>query len=120
VIGGSAFVGLPGNPVAVYVTFTTLVRPLVRLLAGAVVPEARPLPVRLAFAYRKKAGRREFVRVSLREGPDGVPEAVKHPRDGAGVITSLTGTDGLVALAEDLVDISAGTLAPFTPFALLG
>jgi molybdopterin molybdotransferase len=119
VIAGSAFVGLPGNPVAVYVTFTALVRPLVRLLAGAVVPEPRPLPVRLAFAYRKKAGRREFVRVTLRDGADGVPEAVKHPRDGAGIITSLTESDGLVTLSEDLTDVPAGTVAPFTPFALL-
>lgn len=120
VIAGCAFVGLPGNPVAVYVTFTALVRPLIHRFCGASPPRIWPLPVRLAFAYRKKAGRREFVRVSLGTGSDGVPVAAKHPRDGAGVITSLTGTDGLVALSEDLTDVPAGAIVPFTPFALLG
>ena len=43
-----------------------------------------PLPVRAAFAYKKKKDRREYVRVALRRGADGEVEAVKHPQDGAG------------------------------------
>ena len=41
-------------------------------------------------------------------GADGAIEAVKHPQDGAGVITSLTETDGLVELPEDVTDGRAG------------
>ena len=60
-----------------------------------------PLPVRAAFAYQKKKGRREYVRVALRRAADGEIEAVKHPQDGAGIITSLTETDGLLELPEE-------------------
>jgi molybdopterin molybdotransferase len=98
---GAAFAGLPGNPVAVFVTFARVVRPLLLRLAGAQPEPLTALPVRLAFPYRKKKGRREYVRVALRANGGGEIEAVKHPQDGAGVITSLTETDGLVELTED-------------------
>jgi molybdopterin molybdotransferase len=75
--------------------------------------------VRAAFPYKKKAGRREYVRVSLRRGDDGITEAVKYPRDGAGVITSLTESDGLLELADDAKGISAGDVVSFYPHALL-
>src|SRR5262249_12106146 len=63
--GGAAFVGLPGNPVAVFVTFARVVRPLLLRLAGAEPEPLLPLPVRATFAYKKRAGRREYVRVKL-------------------------------------------------------
>ena len=65
VLRGTAFVGLPGNPVAVFVTFARVVRPLLLRLAGAAPEPLIALPVRRGFAYRKKKGRREYVRVSL-------------------------------------------------------
>ncbi len=68
---GVAFVGLPGNPVAAFVTFARVVRPLFLRLAGANPEPLTALPVRLAFAYKKKTGRREYVRVALRSCPDG-------------------------------------------------
>jgi len=115
----AAFVGLPGNPGAVFVTFTRVVRPLVLRLAGA---EPRPLvalPVRAAFSYRKKRGRREYVRVSLQRADDGVVEATKFPQDGAGVITSLTETDGLVELEEDMTEVKPGETVGFLSYAAL-
>ena len=51
---------------------------------------------------QEETGRREYVRVALRAAADGTIEAVKHPQDGAGVITSLTETDGLAELTEDI------------------
>src|SRR5260370_18548250 len=92
----AAFVGLPGNPAAVYVTFARVVRPLLLRLAGAEALALVALPVRAAFGYRKKTGRRGYVRVKLRRGADGAVEAVKHAQDGAGIITSLTETADLV------------------------
>ncbi len=53
------------------------------------------MPVRAAFSYRKKISRREYVRVSLRKAADGALEAVKFPREGAGLLSSLADTDGL-------------------------
>lgn len=120
VIDGAAFVGLPGNPVAVYVTFAFVVRPLLARLSGAAWQEPRRMRVTAAFRYRKKTGRREFVRVSLTPREDGGFDAAKHPRDGAGVLSSLTQTDGLIELAEDMTGLEPGALVPFIPYGELG
>jgi molybdopterin molybdotransferase len=96
-----------------------VVRPLLLRLAGAVVPPLLPFPVRAGFAYRKKGGRREYVRVALRTGPDGAIEAVKFAQDGAGVITSLTETAGLVELAESTTAVEPGATVGFLSYAAL-
>lgn len=117
--GSAAFAGLPGNPVAVFVTFVRVVRPLLLQLSGARPQQLMPLPVRSAFAYKKKKGRREYVRVSLRRRPDGDIEAVKYPQDGAGVISSLTETDGLLEFTEDVTAIEPGARVGFLSYAAL-
>jgi molybdopterin molybdotransferase len=115
----AAFVGLPGNPAAVYVTFARVVRPLLLRLAGGESATLMPLPVRAAFAYRKKAGRREYVRVKLTLAADGTVEAVKHAQEGAGIITSLTETDGLVELPESTTRVEPGASVGFLSYAAL-
>jgi molybdopterin molybdotransferase len=115
----AAFVGLPGNPVAVFVTFARVVKPLLRRLSGARPQSLLPLPVRAAFAYRKKKDRREYVRVSLRRAADGELEALKHRQDGAGILTSLTETDGLLEFPEDVTSIEPGARVGFLSYAAL-
>jgi molybdopterin molybdotransferase len=115
----AAFVGLPGNPAAVFVTFVRVVRPLLLRLAGALPDPLVPLPVRAAFDYSKRKGRREYVRVTLRHSPTGDVEAVKYAKDGAGIITSLTETDGLVELPEDTTTIEPGATVGFLSYAAL-
>jgi molybdopterin molybdotransferase len=115
----AAFAGLPGNPAAFCVTFVRVGWPLLLRLGGATPRQAMALPVRASFGYRKRKGRREYVRVTLRRASDGVVEAVKFPQDGAGVITSLTETDGLVELGEDETVIAPGTMVGFLSYAAL-
>ena len=115
----AAFVGLPGNPVAVFVTFVRVVKPLLRRLSGARQDRLVPLPVRAAFAYKKKKDRREYIRVALRRAVDGEIEAIKHPQDGAGILTSLTETDGLLELPEDVTTIEPGARVGFLSYAAL-
>lgn len=119
VIAGTPFVGLPGNPVASYVTQAYVVRPLALALMGAAVAPFLPLPVRAAFSYAKKPGRREFVRVSLARAGDGVVEAHKFPRDGVGLLSSLTETHGLVELSESTTQIGPGQIVGFLDYAAL-
>src|SRR5256714_1459852 len=119
VLRGTAFVGLPGNPVAVFVTFARIARPLLLRLAGAAPEPLIALPVVSGFAYKKKKGRREYVRVSLTRRDDGSYVASKHPQDGAGVISSLTATDGLAELADDVTDITPGSMIGFLPYSVL-
>jgi molybdopterin molybdotransferase len=115
----AAFVGLPGNPVAVFVTFVRVVRPLLLRLAGALPEPLVAMPVRAAFSYKKRKGRREYVRISLRPGADGTIDAVKYPQDGAGVLTSLTQTDGLAELGEEMTNVEPGATIGFLPYASL-
>jgi molybdopterin molybdotransferase len=119
VVGGTPFIGLPGNPVASFVTFVHVVRPTVLALAGAAPESVVPMPVRADFSYRKKAGRREYVRVNLRMAGDGVPEVVKFPREGAGLLSSLVDTDGLVELGESVSSVEPGQTVGFLGYASL-
>jgi molybdopterin molybdotransferase len=116
---GAAFVGVPGNPVAAFVTFARVVRPLLLRLAGALPEPLIALPARAAFSYKKRKGRREYVRVALRAAPDGDIAAFKHAQDGAGVLTSLTETDGLAELPEDVTAVEPGATVGFLPYASL-
>ncbi len=115
-VRGAAFVGLPGNPVAVMIGFWRVARPILLRLMGADEAEPRLFPVRAGFTYKKKPGRREYVRVALVHGDDGVVTALKHPRDGAGVLSSLVESTGLVELPEDLSTVEPGAMVQFLPF----
>jgi molybdopterin molybdotransferase len=119
VIKGAAFIGVPGNPVAAFVTFVRVVRPLLFRLAGALPDPMIALPVRAGFSYRKKKGRREYVRVTLTRGHDGSIEASKYPQDGAGILSSLTESAGLVELDEETTRIEPGQQVGFLPHASL-
>jgi len=119
IIAGTPFIGLPGNPVASFVTFVHVVRPTVLALSGARPAPPVPMPVRSAFAYKKKSGRREYVRVTLRRAADGALEAVKFPREGAGLLSSLVDTDGLVELAETITRVEPGEMVGFLGYANL-
>jgi molybdopterin molybdotransferase len=70
---------------------------------------------RAGFAYRKKAGRLEYVRVTL----DANGVAQRFPKEGAGIITSLTEADALMALPEDMTKLEPGDIAPVIPLGLL-
>jgi molybdopterin molybdotransferase len=119
IIGGTPLIGLPGNPVASFVTFVHVVRPTILALAGAIQQHLVPMPVRAAFTYKKKIARREYVRVNLRKSEDGVLEAVKFPREGAGLLSSLVDTDGLVELGETITQVQPGQTVGFLSYASL-
>ncbi|MHC2439520.1 molybdopterin molybdotransferase MoeA [Bradyrhizobium sp. USDA 4451] len=117
IIDGTPLIGLPGNPVASFVTFVHVVRPTVLALSGAVPTPLLPMPVRAAFGYKKKSGRREYVRASLRRAADGALEATKFPREGAGLLSSLVETDGLIELGEAVVRVEPGDAVGFLGYA---
>ena len=114
-IGGVPLIGLPGNPVAVVVTFAVLARPLILKLTGAAASPPRLFRVRADFGYRKKPGRREYVRACVRHDGSSIL-AVKYPKDGAGILSSIVESDGLVILDESTGDLVSGTDVDFLPF----
>jgi molybdopterin molybdotransferase len=116
---GIPFMGLPGNPVASFVTFAYLARAAVLALAGAASEPFISAPVRSTFVYRKKAGRREYLRASIQRAAGGGLEAVKFQKEGAGLLSSLIETDGLVELPESATTIEPGETVEFLPYSLL-
>ena len=122
-IGDTVVLGLPGNPVAVFVCFLLYVWPLLRRMGGAEWPEPRRYRLPAAFAFPdRKVGRREFWRGMLRETPAGLA-VDKFARDGSGLISGLRAADGLIDIPEDVPDVKEGDLVsfiPFTEFGILG
>jgi molybdopterin molybdotransferase len=119
VIEGTPFIGLPGNPVASFVTFARVARPAILALAGADWSPPPPVPVRVRFSHRKKPARREYVRVNLHRGVDGTLEAIKFPREGAGLLSSLVDTDGVVELGESVTRVEPGHIVDCFTYASL-
>jgi molybdopterin molybdotransferase len=115
-IGAVPFVGLPGNPAAAMVTFMRFARPLILRLAGATEVEPVLYRVSADFDHKKKLDRREWVRARLVTQDDGGLAAVKFPREGAGILSSLVESHGLVELPEDMTQLSRGTMVDFLPF----
>jgi molybdopterin molybdotransferase len=105
--------------VASFVTFVHVVRPTILALSGAQQQPLIPMPVRAGFTYRKKIARREYVRVTLRKSEDGALEAMKFPREGAGLLSSLVDTDGLVELGEQVTLVEPGQTVGFLSYASL-
>ena len=119
-IGVVPFLGLPGNPVAVLVTFMRFARPAILRLGGCTTVNPNIYRVRSGFNMRKKLGRREWLRVSLGYDHDGTPVVHKFPHDGAGILTSMVAADGLVELPEDLTSLKTGTMVDYLPFSEVG
>jgi molybdopterin molybdotransferase len=115
-VGRVPLVGLPGNPVAVVVTFVTIVRPMILRLMGGTDLTPHLFRVRAGFDHKKKKNRREWVRARLESDGDGGWRAVKFPREGAGILSSLVDSDGLVELPEEMTYLEAGSLVDFLPF----
>ena len=119
-IGDCVVVGLPGNPVAVFVCFLMYVFPLLRRLGGGEFPEPRRFKLPAAFAFTgRKPGRREFWRGMLVETADGLG-VDKFKRDGSGLISGLRAADGLIDIPEDHGDVRAGDRVDFIPFSEFG
>ena len=115
-IGATPLAGLPGNPVAALLTFALVARPMIEAL-GATTPHiAQRFRVVADFAYKKREGRREYVRASLERGQPGLARARRYHKEGAGMLTSLTETDGLVELSEATTKLEPGTEVDFLPY----
>ncbi len=96
-VAGKPFFGLPGNPVAVFVTFVLLVRPFILRMQGAAAADARAFPVKAGFAVTDAGTRQEYLRVQL-VNKHGELIAEPYPDQGSSVLTSLSWADGFAVL----------------------
>jgi len=108
--GAAVLFGLPGNPVAVMVTFLAFVRPALLRLMGCNASNAAPPPMlraRSAVSIRKKPGRTEYQRGRVTCTPGALPEVRIAGNQGSGVLSSMVEGNGLVVLHH-----AQGSVAP--------
>jgi molybdopterin molybdotransferase len=113
-VGGSAFIGLPGNPVSSFVTFLLFVRPFLRRTQGIAQVAPRAIEARADFDWSKPDSRREFLRVKW--NPQGGLDL--YPTQDSAVLTSTAWADGLVDNPPNH-SIAQGEHVRFLPFSEL-
>ncbi|OUS04377.1 molybdopterin molybdenumtransferase MoeA [Rhodobacterales bacterium 52_120_T64] len=114
--GGVPVFGLPGNPVAAFVTALIFARPTLLELSGAGWAEPRAMHLPAAFSKNKKPGRREYLRAKM--DANGHAEVFKS--EGSGRISGLTWAEGLVELMDEGREIVEGVPVRFYPFSEFG
>ena len=108
--------GLPGNPVAVMVTFYAFVRDALLAMSGAT---PQPLPMLRAAsttAIRKKPGRTEYQRGSVSRAADGSWQVTVTGSQGSGILRSMSEANGLIVLGHIASDVAAGEFVDVLPF----
>lgn len=112
-----AFFGLPGNPVAVMVTFYQFVQPALLTMMGSHAPPPVPLlDARCPDAMRKKPGRIEYYRAVLSRDADGALQVRPTGKTGSGLLHTMNDANCLIVLAEELDDVPAGSVVQVQPF----
>ncbi|OOG54312.1 gephyrin-like molybdotransferase Glp [Polaromonas sp. C04] len=107
-IGASVLFGLPGNPVAVMVTFLAFVRPALLRMMGCTANAPPLLKARSAEAIRKKPGRTEYQRGIVSTAPDGSLQVRTTGNQGSGVLSSMVQANGLIVLHHAQGNVAAG------------
>jgi molybdopterin molybdotransferase len=107
-IGDAVLFGLPGNPVAVMVTFLAFVRPALLRMMGAAVTEPVLLKARSAEAIRKKPGRTEYQRGTVTRSAEGRLEVRTTGNQGSGVLSSMVRANGLIVLHHPQGNVAIG------------
>ena len=107
-VGEAVYFGLPGNPVAVMVTFLFFVRDALLRMAGARPEALLTVPVRSVHALRKRAGRTEYQRAVVSTAGDGQLEARVTGQQGSGVLRSMAEANAMLVLRHEQGDIAAG------------
>ena len=107
-IGKSVLFGLPGNPVAVMVTFLAFVRPALLRMMGSTAQPAPLLRAKSLEPLRKKAGRTEYQRGFVSSAADGTLQVRTTGNQGSGVLSSMVQGNGLIVLHHDQGNVAVG------------
>ena len=107
-IGKSVLFGLPGNPVAVMVTFLAFVRPALLRMMGSTTQPLPMLRAKCMEPLRKKAGRTEYQRGYVDSAPDGTLQVRTTGNQGSGVLSSMVQGNGLIVLHHTQGHVAIG------------
>ena len=115
-LNNATFFGLPGNPVAVMVTFYQFVLPAIYFITTGLPYQAVTLQARSENEIRKRPGRFEFMRGTLTQDSTGALKVTKSGRQGSGILTSMSQNNCFILLPEDLATVNSGELVEVQPF----
>jgi molybdopterin molybdotransferase len=101
--------GLPGNPVAVMVSFYMFARPALLRMMGT-ESKLQTLQARAVEAIRKRPGRTEYQRGIVSTGADGAPQVRLTGAQGSGILSSMSEANCIVVLSHDQANVAAGQL----------
>ena len=107
-LGTSVLFGLPGNPVAVMVTFLAFVRPALLRMMGSTTPTPPLLRAKSLEALRKKPGRTEYQRGTVSTAADGSLQVCTTGNQGSGVLSSMVQGNGLIVLHHTQGNVTIG------------
>ena len=107
-IGSSIFMGLPGNPVAVMVTFSQFVAPAIEILSGAMRRPPMLFPARSLERLRKKPGRTEFQRGVATLDENNRWQVARTGKQGSGILTSMSRANCFIVLPDDNAGVEPG------------
>ena len=108
--------GLPGNPVAVMVTFYAFVRDALLAMSGATVEPLPLLRAACSSPLRKKPGRTEYQRGIVSRAADGRWQVAITGSQGSGILSSMSAANGMVVLHHEQGDVAAGDEVDVIPF----
>ena len=115
-LGDAVFFGLPGNPVAVMVTFYQFVQPALYYLASGEIYQPLTVDARCENAIRKRPGRFEFIRGILNRGLDGTLRVASTGQQGSGILTSMSIGNCFILLPETCSGVAQGEMVEVQPF----
>jgi molybdopterin molybdotransferase len=117
-IGDTPFLGTPGNPVSMFVTFVLFARPFILRLQGRDDVAPAVIPALTDFDWPRPDKRREFVRARLERAADGTLRVQVHPSRSSAVLSSVAWANGLAVVPEGRA-LARGDRIDFLPFSEL-
>ena len=100
--------GLPGNPVAVMVTFLAFVKPALLKMMGSHAAPAPMVRAKTQEVLRKKPGRTEYQRALVTRSAEGELQVVTTGNQGSGVLSSMVQANGLIVLSHQQATAQVG------------
>ena len=113
----ACFFGLPGNPVAVMVSFCQFVQPALQCLAGEVASPPLILQAVSCSILNKRAGRTEYQRGILSQAADGSLSVCKTGEQGSGILLSMSRANCFIVLTAEQTRVEVGSIVRVQPFA---
>jgi len=112
----SSFFGLPGNPVAVMVTFMQFVQPAIKYLASGAIETPLMIKASSKQDIKKRPGRTEFIRGIVAQTENGELEVKLTGKQGSGILMSMSLANCFIHLSSESAGVEEGEMVQIVPF----